>query len=169
VPRRSPRSLSVEEGTWSFPHYPQVIQTFYSYVRAGKANRSSMEGSDDEETEGPHEVFGVHLLKLAPGSRSGYIGVRPNKSKARPWQAWVHIKGEKRRCLGSFKSPHAAAVQRAVTLACGTDSLPSPRKQAPRNSGRRHPHDSRALLCLASQLCACLTARRHVSLVSCCQ
>ena len=49
-----------------------------------------MEGSDDEEAEGPHEVFGVHHLKLAPGTRSGYLGVRPTKSKKRPWQAWVH-------------------------------------------------------------------------------
>ena len=38
-----------------------------------------MEGSDDEEAEGPFEVIGVHRLKLAPGSRSGYVGVRPNK------------------------------------------------------------------------------------------
>ena len=69
-----------------------------------------MEGSDDEDANGPFEVFGVHRLKLAPGTRSGYIGVRPNKSKRRPWQAWVHIKGEKRRCLGSFKSSQEAAV-----------------------------------------------------------
>ena len=94
-----------------------------------------MVGSDDEE--GPFEVFGVHRLKLAPSTRSGYVGVRPTKSKKPSWQAWVHIKGEKRRCLGSFKSPHFAAVQRAVALACGTELLPSPRKQAPRNSGRR--------------------------------
>ena len=105
-----------------------------------------MEGSDDEEAEGPHEVFGVHHLKLAPGTRSGYLGVRPTKSKKRPWQAWVHIKGEKRRCLGSYKSAQDAAVQRAVALACGADSLPSPRKQAPRNSGTRRATPASAFL-----------------------
>ena len=62
-----------------------------------------MEGSDDEE--GPFEVFGVHRLKLAPSTRSGYVGVRPTKSKKPSWQAWVHIKGEKRRCLGLFQEP----------------------------------------------------------------
>ena len=44
----------------------------------------------EEETvadEGPIEVFGVHRLELGPGSRSGYVGVRPTNSKKRPWQA----------------------------------------------------------------------------------
>ena len=78
---------------------------------------------------GTSEVFGVHRLPLAPGTRSGYIGVRPSKSKKRPWQAWVHIKGEKRRCLGSFEKRTDAAVARAAAISCGVELLPSPRKQ----------------------------------------
>ena len=81
------------------------------------------------------ETFGVHRLPLALGTKSGYVGVRPTKSKTRPWQAWVHIKDEKRRCLGSFKSPQEAAVARATAAANGIELLPSPRSQAPRNSG----------------------------------
>ncbi len=37
-----------------------------------------MEGSEDEEEAGI-EVFGALRLQLAPGTRSRYIGVRPNK------------------------------------------------------------------------------------------
>ena len=51
---------------------------------------------DDEEgedEEGPIEVFGVHRLQLAPGTKSGYTGVRPCKSKKNPWQAWLSLKG----------------------------------------------------------------------------
>jgi hypothetical protein len=91
------------------------------------------EGEESEGTE--FEVFGVHRLPLAPGSQSGYLGVRPNKSKKRPWQAWIHIKGEKRRCLGSFAKKREAAVARAAAISCGVESLPSPRKQAARKSG----------------------------------
>ena len=92
-----------------------------------------MEESEEEEEQ--VEIFGVHRLQLAPGTQSGYIGVRPNKSRKRPWQAWVHIKGEKRRCLGSFEKKTDAAVTRAAAISCGVESLPSPRKQAARNSG----------------------------------
>ena len=35
---------------------------------------------DDEDDEGPFEVFGIHRLELAPGTKSGYVGVR------RAWQ-----------------------------------------------------------------------------------
>ena len=91
-----------------------------------------MEGEDAAEQI---EVFGVHRLALAPATRSGYVGVRPTKSKRRAWQAWVHIKGEKRRCLGSFNTPQEAAVARAGALTLGPDTLPSPRKQAARHSG----------------------------------
>ena len=44
---------------------------------------------DDEDDEGPFEEFGIHRLELAPGTKSGYVGVRPNPSKKRPWQAWA--------------------------------------------------------------------------------
>ena len=61
------------------------------------------EGEDDV---GPFEVFGVHRLELAPGSKSGYVGVRRNNSNKRPaWQAWVSLKAEKRRTVGCFKDP----------------------------------------------------------------
>ena len=93
-----------------------------------------MEEQEDEETE-EFEQYGIHQLKLAAGTASGYVGVRPNKSKKKPWQAWVHIKGEKRRCLGSFKNRRDAAVARAEALDGGLELLPSPRKQRPRKSG----------------------------------
>jgi len=94
-------------------------------------------GDEDAEAEGEVELFGVLRLPLASGTASGYVGVRHvAKSKKRPWQAWVKVKGDKRRrCLGSFKSPQEGAVARARALACGPDNLPSPRKQAARNSG----------------------------------
>ena len=75
-----------------------------------------MEGEESEEGTGQVEVCGVHRLPLAPGTQSGYLGVRPNKSKKRPWQAWIHIKGEKRRCLGSFAKRREAAVARAAAI-----------------------------------------------------
>ena len=35
-----------------------------------------MENDDEgEDDEGPIELFGIHRLQLAPGSRSGYVGV----------------------------------------------------------------------------------------------
>ena len=92
------------------------------------------EGEESERTE-QFEVLGVLRLPLAPGTQSGYLGVRPNKSKKRPWQAWIHIKGEKRRCLGCFSKKREAAVARAAAISCGVESLPSPRKQAARKSG----------------------------------
>ena len=45
-----------------------------------------MEGESEEAAE-RIEVFGVHRLLRAPGTKSGYLGVQPNKSKLRPWQA----------------------------------------------------------------------------------
>lgn len=93
-----------------------------------------MEG-EGEEADASIEVCGVHKLLLAPGTKSGYVGVRATKSNKCPWQAWVHIKGERRRCLGSFKYRRDAAVARAAALACGPETLPSPRKQASRKSG----------------------------------
>ena len=93
-------------------------------------------GDEDAEPDGPVETFGVLRLPLKSGTASGYVGVRRvKKSKKRPWQAWVHIKGEKRRCLGSFTKRQEAAVARARALACGPETLPSPRKQAARKSG----------------------------------
>ena len=54
-------------------------------------------GGEDAEPEGTVEIFGVLRLPLASGTASGYVGVRHvKKSSKRPWQAWVHIKGEKR-------------------------------------------------------------------------
>ena len=41
-----------------------------------------MEGEEvEEDDEAPIEVFGIHRLELKPGSKSGYVGVRPNASK----------------------------------------------------------------------------------------
>ena len=48
---------------------------------------------DDEDDEGAFEVFGIHRLELAPGTKSGYVGVRPNPSKKRPWMAGVAAGG----------------------------------------------------------------------------
>ena len=101
---------------------------------------------EGEDSEPRFEVFGLHSLPLAPGTRSGYIGVRPTKSRKRPWQAWVHIKGEKRRCLGSFKDKTDAVVARAAAISCGVESLRSPRKQTARNSGA----EPRVVLAFAS-------------------
>ena len=89
------------------------------------------EGEDDD---GPIEVFGIHRLVLKPGSRSGYVGVRPNPSKTCPWQAWLQVGGQ-RKTVGNFKKPKDAAVARAAAKAEGFRYLRSPRKQAPRNSG----------------------------------
>ena len=75
-----------------------------------------MEEGEEADDEGPIEVFGVHRLELALGTKSGYIGVRPCKSKKNPWQAWLSLKGEKRRNVGSFKKPRDAAVARAACL-----------------------------------------------------
>ena len=97
------------------------------------------EGEDDE---GPIEVFGIHRLVLKPGSRRGYVGVRPNPSKKCPWQAWLQVKGQ-RKTVGNFKTRQEAAVARAAAKASGFRRLRSPRKQAPRNSGavpRPNPH-----------------------------
>ena len=80
---------------------------------------------------------------LAPETKSGYVGVRPTKSKKRPWQAWIHIKGEEARSGAAlvhsgFRTPQEAAVARARVMACGAElgaeTLPSPRRQAARNS-----------------------------------
>ena len=90
---------------------------------------------ESEDSEPQVEVFGVHRLELAPGTRSGYVGVRQTKSKKRPWQSWLALKGEKRRNVGSFTTPQEAAVARAAAKAGGVHLLPSPRKQAPRKSG----------------------------------
>ena len=102
---------------------------------AGVEVRSAAMEEEGEDSELQVEVFGIHRLELAPGTRSGYIGVRPTNSKKRPWQAWVALKGEKRRNVGSYKTPQEAAVARAAAKAGGVHLLPSPRKQAPRKSG----------------------------------
>ena len=89
---------------------------------------------DDEDDEGPFEMFGIHRLELAPGTKSGYVGVRPNLSKKRPWQAWLQVGGQ-RKTVGNFKKPQDAAVARAAAKAEGIRYLRSPRKQAQRNKG----------------------------------
>jgi hypothetical protein len=89
---------------------------------------------DEEDEEGPIEVFGIYRLALKPGSRSGYVGVRPNPSKKCPWQAWLQVGGQ-RKTVGSFETQQEAAVARAAAKATGFRDLRSPRKQAPRNSG----------------------------------
>ena len=89
---------------------------------------------DDEDDEGPFEAFGIHRLELAPDTKSGYVGVRPNLSKKRPWQAWLQVGGQ-RKTVGNFKKPKDAAVARAAAKAEGIRYLRSPRKQAPQKSG----------------------------------
>ena len=99
-------------------------------------------GEDDEGTddEGPIEVFGIHRLELKQGSKSGYVGVRPNPSKKRPWQAWLQD-GGRRKTVGNYEHRQEAAVARAVAKAAGAHLLRSPRKQAARNSGAvPNPH-----------------------------
>ena len=91
--------------------------------------------SEEEEEQGPCEWFGALRIPLKPGTASGYLGVQRTKSKKRPWQATVSRKGKKRVGLGSFKKPIEAAVARAEAKASGVHLVPSPRKQAPRNSG----------------------------------
>ena len=100
--------------------------------------------SDEEEEEGPCEWIGVLRLPLKAGSKSGYVGVQRVNSKKRPWQATITCPGKKRRTVGSFKKPEEAAAARAEAKASGANLLPSPRKQAPRNSGLERcacPHD----------------------------
>ena len=104
------------------------IACWFRQVRAG------ME-SEEEEEDGPCEWVGFLRIPLKPGSASGYVGVQHTKSKKRPWQATVSRPGKKRLGLGSFKKPVEAAVARAEAMASGVNLLPSPRKQAPRNSG----------------------------------
>ena len=97
---------------------------------------------DEEDNEGRIEVFGIHRLELKPRSASGYVGVRPNPSKKRPWQAWLQ-EGGRRKTVGNYKHPQEAAVARAVAKAAKAHLLRSPRKQAARNSGavpRPNPH-----------------------------
>ena len=95
-----------------------------------------MEGDRDKA---PVEVFGVHRLELNPGSKSGYVGVRPNPSQKHPWQAWL-MDGTTRKNVGNFKTKQEAAVARAAAKAEGAHLLRSPRKQAPRNSGAAACH-----------------------------
>ena len=82
------------------------------------------EGEDDE---GPIEVFGIHRLVLKPGSRSGYVGVRPNPSKKCPWQAWLQVGGQ-RKMVGNFKTRQEAAVARAAAKAAGAHLLRTARE-----------------------------------------
>ena len=90
----------------------------------------------EEEEDGPCEWVGVLRLPLKPGSASGYVGVQRSKSKKWPWQATICVPpGKQRACLGYFKRPVDAGVARAEAKASGVHLLPSPRKQAPRNSG----------------------------------
>ena len=117
---------------------------------------------EGEGSEPQYEVFGVHRLPLVSGTKSGYVGVRLSKSKKRPWQAWVHIKGEKRRCLGSFNDKRDAAVARAAAIACGVESLPSPRKQAARNSGAEPRVALAHCTPLLAQSLSCALASTHI-------
>ena len=97
--------------------FTKVIHTGYPPFACGRWHM----GDEDAESEGAVETFGALRLLLKSGTASGYVGVRRvKKSKKRPWQGWVHLKGEKRRCLGSFRTPQEAAVARARALACRT-------------------------------------------------
>eukprot|EP00966_Prymnesium_polylepis_P137009 3166061-Prymnesium_polylepis.1 len=50
-------------------------------------------------------------LELAPGSRSGYVGVRRSGQK---WMARFHVGASKWRYIGTYETPQEAAVQVAL-------------------------------------------------------
>ena len=52
--------------------YPQVIHSL-SHIATLCVRQVA---HDSEADEGPAEVFGVHRLRLAPGTKSGYMGWR---------------------------------------------------------------------------------------------
>ena len=116
-----------------------------------------MEGEEvEEDDKAPIEVFGIHRLELKPGSKSGYVGVRPNASKKCPWQAWLQDGGQ-RKTVGNYEHRQEAAVARAVAKAAGAHLLRSPRKQAPRNSGavpRPNPHRITSLVPIHHRSCS---------------
>ena len=79
-------------------------------------------------------------LELAPGTRTGYVGVSPVPGCAGRWQFWLSIEGSKR-TGGSFASAQEAAIQRALMLS--NDDLPdTPPKRKKRSKGVPHasPH-----------------------------
>ena len=93
------RSGSTSEASTSIA----IVKKYYPPIAfLSRAGRCRAMGEDDEGTddEGPIEVFGIHRLELKPGSKSGYVGVRPNPSKTRPWQAWLQD-GGRRKTVGN--------------------------------------------------------------------
>ena len=136
------------------------LLSYWNNAWAGAMTR----GEESEEEDGtPFEEFGALRLPLKPGTLSGYVGVQRTTSKKRPWQATVKLPGRKRLNVGSFKEPHYAAVARAQALAAAPETLPSPRKQAPRNSGA---WDCAALWSLSLSSTQSLTYSARLAVVS---
>ena len=82
-------------------------------------------------------VAGSLELVLAPGTASGYAGVRPS---GRMWLV-RHLVGRSWRNIGSFHTAQAAAVQVALAKR-GEIAVRSPRPRKPRSSGHHPaPHD----------------------------
>ena len=136
------------------------LLSYWNNAWAGAMTR----GEESEGEDGtPFEEFGALRLPLKPGTLSGYVGVQRTTSKKRPWQATVKLPGRKRLNVGSFKEPHYAAVARAQALAAAPETLPSPRKQAPRNSGA---WDCAALWSLSLSSTQSLTYSARLAVVS---
>ena len=64
--------------------------------------------------------------------------------------------------MGSFEQPQEAAVARARAMACGPETLPSPRKQAARNSGVAECRPGARLICFLMLHCLRLCASLRV-------
>jgi hypothetical protein len=104
--------------------------------------RVAMESSTPTEVDGPSkrrrvEIFGIHELVLKPGSKSGYKDVYPLQRKKHPWQAKAWDPARKAHVsLGSFATPHEAAVAVATARMGGLENQRSPdQTRAARKSG----------------------------------
>ena len=90
-------------------------------------------------------------LELAPGTRSGYVGVNPSPGNSGHWQAWIYS-NSKKRGLGTFESAQEAAIMRALAQRSGDvpDSPPVRRKRA---IGALHPSLPCCTPCLFLTVC----------------
>ena len=119
--------------------FTKVIHTGYPPFACGRWHM----GDEDAESEGAVETFGALRLLLKSGTASGYVGVRRvKKSKKRPWQGWVHLKGEKSGAAWD-RSEHRRKPQwpgrgRWPAVRRG-EFAESPRRQAARSSGAAAP------------------------------
>ena len=63
----------------NYPRFIHKLSTTFPHsnlVRAAGGIIYMYMGDDSEADEGPAELFGVHRLRLAPGTKSGYMGWR---------------------------------------------------------------------------------------------